>query len=65
LRNTAASEIRGFPPAAKPCAAGFVNYADNDHRHVGAHALERGYRLLTLDDRLDQAAFPALKIVSI
>jgi hypothetical protein len=32
---------------------------------IGAHAMQKGYRLLTLDDRLYQAAFPALKIVSI
>jgi predicted nucleic acid-binding protein len=32
---------------------------------IGAHALRRGYRLLTLDDRLYRAAFPRLSIVSI
>jgi len=32
---------------------------------IGAHAMQKGYPLLTLDDRLYQAAFPALKIVSI
>ena len=32
---------------------------------IGAHALQKGYCLLTLDDRLYQAAFPGLKIVSI
>jgi predicted nucleic acid-binding protein len=30
---------------------------------IGAHALRRGYRLLTLDDRLYRAAFPRLSIV--
>jgi predicted nucleic acid-binding protein len=30
---------------------------------IGAHAFERGYRLLTLDDRLYRAAFPDLAIV--
>ncbi|HEX4074272.1 MAG TPA: PIN domain-containing protein [Candidatus Acidoferrales bacterium] len=30
---------------------------------IGAHALRRGYRLLTLDDRLYRAAFPTLSIV--
>jgi len=30
---------------------------------IGAHALRRGYRLLTLDDRLYRAAFPRLAIV--
>jgi predicted nucleic acid-binding protein len=29
---------------------------------IGAHALVRGYRLLSLDERLYRAAFPALKI---
>ena len=32
---------------------------------VGAHALQKGYRLLTLDDRLYRAAFPGLKIVGV
>jgi hypothetical protein len=32
---------------------------------VGAHALEEGYRLLTLDDRLYRAAFPGLRIVRV
>jgi predicted nucleic acid-binding protein len=32
---------------------------------IGAHALQRGYRLLTLDDRLFRAAFPGLQIVRI
>jgi len=32
---------------------------------IGAHALQNGYRLLTLDDRLYQVAFPTLRIVSI
>jgi predicted nucleic acid-binding protein len=31
---------------------------------IGAYALERGYRLLTLDDRLYRAAFPRLKILT-
>lgn len=30
---------------------------------IGAHALDRDYELLTLDDRLYRAAFPRLKIV--
>lgn len=29
---------------------------------IGAHALVRGYRLLSLDERLYRAAFPTLKI---
>ncbi len=32
---------------------------------IGAHALRRGYRLLTLDDRLYRAAFPRLSIITI
>jgi predicted nucleic acid-binding protein len=31
---------------------------------IGAHALRRGYRLLTLDDRLYRAAFPRLPIIT-
>jgi predicted nucleic acid-binding protein len=31
---------------------------------IGAHALRRGYRLLTLDDRLYRFAFPRLSIVT-
>lgn len=32
---------------------------------IGAHALRRGYRLLTLDDRIYRKAFPGLSIVRI
>jgi len=32
---------------------------------VGAHALRRGYRLLTLDDRLYRAAYPRLAIIGV
>lgn len=32
---------------------------------IGAHALRRGYRLLTLDDRLYGPAFPRLTILAI
>jgi predicted nucleic acid-binding protein len=32
---------------------------------IGAHALRRGYRLLTLDDRLYRIAFPRLTVVAI
>jgi predicted nucleic acid-binding protein len=32
---------------------------------IGAHASEKGYRLLTLDDHLYRAAFPGLTLVSI
>jgi predicted nucleic acid-binding protein len=32
---------------------------------IGAHALENGYRLLTLDERLYEAAFPRLAITTI
>jgi predicted nucleic acid-binding protein len=56
----------------------FQAYASRRRRHgepgprriladfvIGAHASQKGYCLLTLDDRLYQAAFPGLKIVSI
>jgi predicted nucleic acid-binding protein len=32
---------------------------------IGAHALIRGYRLLSLDERLYRAAFPALRLETI
>jgi hypothetical protein len=32
---------------------------------IGAHALQNGFRLLTLDDRIYRAAFPTLKIASL
>ena len=32
---------------------------------IGAHASERGYRLLTLDDRFYRAAFPGLLLVRV
>ena len=32
---------------------------------IGAHALEGGHRLLTLDDHLYRAAFPALTVVRV
>jgi predicted nucleic acid-binding protein len=32
---------------------------------IGAHALQNGFRLLTLDDRLYGAAFPRLSIVTL
>jgi len=31
---------------------------------IGAYALKRGYRLLTLDDRIYHAAFPSLTIIT-
>jgi predicted nucleic acid-binding protein len=31
---------------------------------IGAHAQERGYRLLTLDDRLYRSAFPRLTVLT-
>jgi len=31
---------------------------------IGAHALRRGYHLLTLDDRLYRTAFPRLTVIS-
>jgi len=32
---------------------------------IGAHALEKGYSLLTLDDGIYRAAFPKLHIVRV
>ena len=32
---------------------------------IGAHALGRGYRLLTLDDRLYRGAFPSLALIKV
>jgi len=32
---------------------------------IGAHALQRGYRLLTLDDRIYQTAFPGLTVIEL
>jgi predicted nucleic acid-binding protein len=32
---------------------------------IGAHALRRGYHLLTLDDRIYSSAFPRLSILSV
>ncbi|SRR6266545_2214897 len=32
---------------------------------IGAHALHKGYQLLTIDDRIYRAAFPHLRIVRI
>jgi hypothetical protein len=32
---------------------------------IGAHALEKGYSLLTLDDGIYRAAFPKLHIVKV
>jgi hypothetical protein len=32
---------------------------------IGAHAMQKGFSLLTLDDRLYRVSFPSLKIVSI
>jgi hypothetical protein len=32
---------------------------------IGAHAFTRGYRLLTLDERLYRAAFPSLTIQTV
>ncbi len=33
--------------------------------YIGAHALENGYSLLTLDDGIYRAAFPKLRIISV
>jgi predicted nucleic acid-binding protein len=56
----------------------FQSYANRRRRHnlggprrvladflIGAHALERGHSLLTMDDRIYRTSFPALKVVSV
>jgi predicted nucleic acid-binding protein len=52
----AARRRRQSEPGPRRILADFV---------IGAHAMQKGYPLLTLDDRLYQAAFPTLRIVSI
>jgi predicted nucleic acid-binding protein len=55
----------------------FESYASRRRKHkpfgprriladfvIGAHAVRRGYRLLTLDDRLYRTAFPRLTVIS-
>jgi predicted nucleic acid-binding protein len=62
----------------RSAARAFRGYAERRRKHrdlgtrriladflIGAHAAVRGYRLLTLDERLYRAAFPTLKIHSI
>jgi predicted nucleic acid-binding protein len=62
----------------RSAARAFRGYAKRRRKHrdlgtrriladflIGAHAAVRGYRLLTLDERLYRAAFPTLKIHSI
>jgi predicted nucleic acid-binding protein len=62
----------------RAAGAAFQNYAGRRRRQkdtqprriladflIGAHALANGYKLLTLDGRLYQAAFPGLKIVTV
>ena len=56
FRDYAARRIRHREPGPRRILADFL---------IGAHALENGYRLLTLDDHLYRAAFPSLKIVRI
>jgi predicted nucleic acid-binding protein len=59
----------------RSAARAFQSYAERRRRQrdsgarrllvdflIGAHALVRGYRLLSLDERLHRAAFPALKL---
>jgi hypothetical protein len=52
----AARRKRRSEPGPRRILADFV---------IGAHAMQKGYPLLTLDDHLYQAAFPALGIVRI
>jgi predicted nucleic acid-binding protein len=62
----------------RSAARAFRGYAERRRKHrdlgtrriladflIGAHAAVRGYRLLTLDERLYRAAFPTLKVHSI
>lgn len=62
-------------PVWRKAADAFQAYAERRRSHreagprrllvdflIGAHALVRGYRLLTLDDRHYRAAFPKLKV---
>jgi len=56
FRSYAERRRRQRGPATRRILADFL---------IGAHAEARGFRLLTLDHRLYQAAFPALTIESI
>ncbi|MGD9563804.1 MAG: type II toxin-antitoxin system VapC family toxin [Pyrinomonadaceae bacterium] len=64
-------------PIWRSAAAGFQGYSKRRKKQkqkepkriltdflVGAHAYERKYALLTLDNRIFRAAFPRLKIIS-
>jgi predicted nucleic acid-binding protein len=65
-------------PVWRTAGRAFQNYAARRRRHrdagprriladflIGAHALEGGYSLLTLDDHLYSTAFPSLSVVGI
>jgi hypothetical protein len=54
FQSYAARRRRHGEPGPRRILADFV---------IGAHAVQKGYRLLTLDDRVYRAAFPDLKIV--
>jgi hypothetical protein len=56
FQTHAARRRRHGDPGPRRILADFV---------IGAHAMQKGYSLLTLDDRLYQVAFPGLTIVSI
>ena len=56
FQTHAARHRRHGDPGPRRILADFV---------IGAHAMQKGYSLLTLDDRLYQVAFPGLTIVSI
>jgi predicted nucleic acid-binding protein len=65
-------------PVWRSAGRAFQSYADRRRKQrdsgarriladflIGAHALTRGYRLLTLDERLYRAAFPGLTIETV
>jgi len=65
-------------PIWRTAGRAFQSYASRRRRHgesgprriladflIGAHALRRGYRLLTLDEGLYRSAFPRLTIIPI
>jgi len=56
FQSYAARRRRHGEPGPRRILADFV---------IGAHATQKGYRFLTLDDRLYRAAFPELKILSV
>lgn len=56
FQNYAARRKKQLDPGPRCILADFL---------IGAHALENGYHLLTLDDDLYRAAFPSLAVVKV